>query len=157
VIWIVVGASAAVVLAVGLAAVQGRTALAPLPSPVTTTPPLALPKGRDWSAAQLGAVRFDTALRGYDPGRVDAHLGLWSDWLDVDRHDSAGPHPAPPDTTDLAFPMVLRGYRMDQVDALLDALATLVLARTRTGPPVPAADGPVESTLGPGAPDAPNA
>ncbi len=147
-IWIVVGATGAVVLAVGLAAVQGRVRIAPLPAPVTTTPAVALPTGRDWTAEQLRAVRFETALRGYDPGRVDAHLASWADWLDADRDSE----PVAPDSADLTLPMVLRGYRMDQVDALLDALATLVLARTRTRPELPA-HGPAEATFGPDARD----
>lgn len=106
-IWIVL------VLAFGAVGLMSRAALAgrfsdrdALTEPVHTTPSTGLPARpvpRD-----LDAVRFDTALRGYDPFAVDVHL-------DAVRDGSATDEPP-------SFEVVFRGYRMDQVDAVLAAL-----------------------------------
>lgn len=58
-----------VVVAFG-AVVSGRLTPDPMADPVSSTPHHGLPDG-DFRAEEIGAVRFDTALRGYRMDQVD--------------------------------------------------------------------------------------
>lgn len=61
----------ALVVVIGFAAVlTGRYTPDPMADPVTSTPHHGLPPGR-LRAADVDAVRFDTALRGYRMDQVD--------------------------------------------------------------------------------------
>ncbi|MBD3783144.1 MAG: DivIVA domain-containing protein [Micrococcales bacterium] len=63
---------AVALVAVVLAVATGRVGVDPLAPAVTTTPDHGLPD--EPAAADVDAVRFDTAARGYRPEDVDAHL-----------------------------------------------------------------------------------
>lgn len=70
-------AVALVVVVLGVA--SGRIRVDPLAEAVHTTPDAGLPP--DPAAADVDAVRFDTALRGYRVDEVDAHLAGLRDEL----------------------------------------------------------------------------
>ena len=115
-IWVV---SALVVIAIGVvarAALRQQLNLDALPNAVGSTPATGLPEHPQPS--DLDTIRFATALRGYDPLAVDRHLDAVRDaWA------AGEDRPATP-----ALEVVLRGYRMDQVDEVLAAVR-------RTPPP----------------------
>ena len=119
-IWLILLLSGITVVALGVLAVRGRLPLQPLPEAVSTVPLLELPTDRALTAPEVEGVRFETGLRGYDPGPVDAHLEEWIRWLRPAAAD-AEEVPARP-ATDVTFPVVLRGYRMEQVDEVLGRL-----------------------------------
>ena len=70
-------AVALVVVVLGVA--SGRVTVDPLAEAVHTTPDTGLPPSP--TAADVDAVRFDTALRGYRIDEVDAHLADLRDEL----------------------------------------------------------------------------
>ena len=70
-------AVALVVVVFGVA--SGRVTADPLADAVHTTPDTGLPQRP--TAADVDAVRFDTALRGYRVDEVDAHLAELRDRL----------------------------------------------------------------------------
>ena len=70
-------AVALVVVVLGVA--SGRVAVDPLAEAVHTTPDTGLPDEPE--AADVDAVRFDPALRGYRVDEVDAHLADLRDGL----------------------------------------------------------------------------
>ena len=70
-------AVALVVVVLGVA--SGRLTVDPLAEAVHTTPDTGLPSRP--TAADVDAVRFDTALRGYRVDEVDAHLAGLRDQL----------------------------------------------------------------------------
>jgi DivIVA domain-containing protein len=70
-------AVALVVAVLGVA--SGRIPADPLAEAVHTTPDTGLPD--EPTASDVDAVRFDTALRGYRIGEVDAHLETLRDEL----------------------------------------------------------------------------
>ena len=111
-IWVV---SALVVIAIGVvarAALRQQLNLDALPNAVGSTPATGLPEHPQPS--DLDTIRFATALRGYDPLAVDRHLDAVRDaWA------AGEDRPATP-----ALEVVLRGYRMDQVDEVLAAVST---------------------------------
>ena len=111
-IWVV---SALVVIAIGVvsrAALRQQVSLDALPNAVGSTPATGLPEHPQPS--DLDTIRFATALRGYDPLAVDRHLDAVRDaWA------AGEDRPATP-----ALEVVLRGYRMDQVDEVLAAVST---------------------------------
>ncbi|MFN8045502.1 MAG: DivIVA domain-containing protein [Dermatophilaceae bacterium] len=106
-IWVVLLLTIGAIALVTRSALDGRlSALDGLGDPVHTAPSTGLPAHP--TPADLDDVRFDTALRGYDPFAVDVHLDAVRDGLAV---------PAEP-----VFDVVLRGYRMDQVDEVIAAM-----------------------------------
>ncbi|GGL31335.1 DivIVA domain-containing protein [Phycicoccus endophyticus] len=62
-----------------LAVASGRLPVDPLADPARSTPDHGLPASP--SAADVAAVRFDTAARGYDRQQVDTHLAALRDTL----------------------------------------------------------------------------
>ena len=119
-IWVALALTGCSVVALGVWASRRGLRTDPLPAPVSSVPPLDLPLDRGFTAQELRDVRFETALRGYDPGPVDAHLEEWIQWLGP-LEDAGVETPSRP-AADVTFPVVLRGYRMEQVDELLAAL-----------------------------------
>lgn len=117
-LWLLLALVAIAVVVLGVLTVRDRVRLDPLPEPVHTPRPLELPADRPLTADDVRAARFETGLRGYDPGPVDAHLELWIQYLSP----AEGEAPPRPEVGSAIFPVVLRGYRMDQVDALLATL-----------------------------------
>lgn len=71
--------AAVAVAATVLAVANGRLVVDPLADPVTTTPDHGLPRAP--RAADVDAVRFDTAPRGYRMEEVDARLEVLRDEL----------------------------------------------------------------------------
>lgn len=117
-IWAVSAAVAFGLIALAWAVNTGRISLDALPQPVHTTPALGLPAHRALAPADLRELRFETALRGYDPRPVEAFLATWSRSV-----EEGGPGTESISLEDVSFPVVLRGYRMDQVDDVLEALS----------------------------------
>ena len=70
---------AVALVAVVLAVASGRLDVDPLAEPTHTTPDHGLPA--EPGAADVDAVRFDTAPRGYRMDEVDAHLEALRDDL----------------------------------------------------------------------------
>ncbi len=68
-VWVVLIVVAVVLVAVFAALVIGRLPYDPMAQPVHTTPSTGLPERP--GAADLDAVRFDTAVRGYRMSEVD--------------------------------------------------------------------------------------
>jgi DivIVA domain-containing protein len=120
VIWLVVALALTVIGLVTAGALGGRVRLDPLPEAVHTVPDTGLPEHP--VPADLDRVRFDTALRGYDPFAVDTHLDAVRDATDPTLVEVP------------AFEVVLRGYRMDQVDAVLAAVAPAVATAPAPAP-----------------------
>lgn len=144
--WLVLAATAAITLLAAAGTIRGRWPVSDLPPAVTTTP-LPMLSARP-TPPELADLRFDTAMRGYDPQAVDERLEAWAAVL-ADSTRSA--------PTARPFRVRYRGYRMDQVDVVLDALE-------RGGLGVPAdlpgsglgapADPPVSVAIDPPAPAA---
>lgn len=88
----------ALLLVGGLAAVlTGRATPDPMADPVASTPHHGLPPG-DLRAADLDAVRFDTALRGYRMDQVDDVLDrVRKQIADLESEVASAPTPQPPD------------------------------------------------------------
>ncbi|HYN28952.1 MAG TPA: DivIVA domain-containing protein [Dermatophilaceae bacterium] len=73
-VWVLLALVAVAVVAVTLAAAAGRIHVDPMSDPVRSTPSTGLPP--EPLAADLDAVRFDTALRGYRMDQVDEVLDV---------------------------------------------------------------------------------
>lgn len=119
-LWLlVVALSAAAIVLVALRVTRGAWSLPDLSEPVTSTPgplPLPLPPD-DLTRADLDTLRFDRALRGYDLSSVDDRLDAIADALEdqaTTRDDDVRALAAAP------LRVSALGYRMDQVDAVLD-------------------------------------
>lgn len=71
-IWVFIVVVAVLVIAAFLALLAGRLPYEPMSEPAHSTPTLELPD--DAGPAEIAAVRFDTALRGYRMDQVDDAL-----------------------------------------------------------------------------------
>lgn len=97
---------AVVLVATVLGVASGRLPADPLAEPVGSTPDTGLPDVP--TAADVGAVRFDTALRGYRMDEVDSRLEMLQEVLaqrEVElgqlqaERPTIAPEPAEPATT----------------------------------------------------------
>ena len=73
-VWVLIVAVAVVVIALFLGLLAGKLPLDRMSEPTHTSPGLRLPGSP--GPADIDALRFDTALRGYRMDQVDAALGL---------------------------------------------------------------------------------
>jgi len=87
VVWVVMLVVAVVIVAVFAALVVGRLPYDPMSEPVRTTPATGLPD--EPSAADVDAVRFDTAARGYRMSEVDDALDALQSRLAAQEHELA--------------------------------------------------------------------
>lgn len=124
---IVIAVSAGGVILAALRVAHGTWSMRDLTEPLTSTPgPLPLPAPpAAVSRADLVAIRFDRALRGYDPTIVDDRLEEIADALDPtvaddDRNATSIGLASVVDVAAEPIPVRALGYRMDQVDAVLD-------------------------------------
>ena len=76
-IWVLIVAVAVLLIAAFLGLLAGKLPLERMSEPTHTTPALALRP--DAGAADVDAVRFDTAFRGYRMDQVDEALAILRD------------------------------------------------------------------------------
>lgn len=100
------------VAALGVAAFASVGRLGEMPPPVDDSYAGRVPN--ELTIETLDQLRFGRAANGYDPGEVDTHLAaLLSDAPDEEGADEP------------IFRVVRGGYRMSQVDAVIDRIARM--------------------------------